>query len=57
MNYSEEDLYWKRVMTLYNAFQSATNPDFRRLWEDKLHELMKLQSKYLTKDSNGVIIA
>ena len=57
MNYSEEDLYWKRVMTLYNAFQSGTNPDFRRLWEDKLHELMKLQSKYLTKDSNGVIIA
>ena len=57
MNYSEEDLYWKRVMALYNAFQDATNDDFKRLWQDKLHELMQLQSKYLTKDLNGVIIA
>ena len=48
MNYSEE-LYWKRVMALYDAFQSTTNPDFKRLWEDKLQELMKLQFKYLTK--------
>ena len=56
MNYSEE-LYWKRVTVLYNAFQGATNDDFKRLWQDKLHELMQLQSKYLTKDSNGVIIA
>ena len=56
MNYSE-DLYWKRVMALYNAFQRTEDTDFKRLWEDKLHELMKLQSKYLTKDSNSVIIA
>ena len=55
MNYSE-DLYWKRVMALYNAFQSATHPDFKRLWEDKLQELMKLQSKYLTRNLNSVII-
>ena len=56
MNYSE-DLYWKRVMALYNAFQNAQDSDFKRLWEDKLQELMKLQSKYLTRDSNSVIIA
>ena len=56
MNYSEKDLYWKRVMTLYNAFQDATNDDFKRMWEDKLHELMKLQSKYLTRNLNSVII-
>ena len=57
MNYSGEDLYWQRVMALYNAFQRTEDTDFKRLWQDKLHELMKLQSKYLTKDSNGVIIA
>ena len=57
MNYSGEDLYWKRVMALYNVFQRAEDTDFKRLWQDKLHELMKLQSKYLTKDLNGVIIA
>ena len=55
MNYSE-DLYWKRVMALYNAFQRAEHSDFKRMWEDKLHELMKLQSKYLTRNSNSVII-
>ena len=57
MNYSGEDLYWKRVMALYNVFQRTEDTDFKRLWQDKLHELMKLQSKYLTKDLNGVIIA
>ena len=55
MNYSE-DLYWKRVTALHNALQNAEHSDFRRMWEDKLQELMKLQSKYLTRNLNSVII-
>ena len=55
MNYSE-NLYWKRITALHNALQNAEHPDFKRMWEDKLHELMKLQSKYLTRNSNSVII-
>ena len=55
MNYSEE-LYWKRIKNLYKAWQVAEHSDFKRMWEDKLHELMKLQSKYLTRNLNSVII-
>ena len=55
MNYSE-NLYWKRVTALYNGLQNAEHPDFKRMWEDKLQELMKLQSKYLTRNLNSVII-
>ena len=56
MNYSEE-LYWRRIKNLYKAWQMAEHSDFKRIWMDKLQELMKLQSKYLTRDSNSVIIA
>ena len=56
MNYSEE-LYWRRIKNLYKAWQIAEHSDFKRIWMDKLQELMKLQSKYLTRDSNSVIIA
>ena len=40
MNYSEE-LFWRRVMNLYRAWQNAEHPDFKRIWMDKLQLLMQ----------------
>ena len=40
MNYSEE-LFWRRVMNLYRAWQNAEPPDFKRIWMDKLQLLMQ----------------
>ena len=47
----------KQYMNKIRFSTVRTNDDFKRLWQDKLHELMQLQSKYLTKDLNDVIIA
>jgi hypothetical protein len=32
----------RRVFALQKARDRATNPDFKKLWEDKLQELIKL---------------
>ncbi len=40
MNYSEQ-LFWRRVMNLYRAWQNAEHPDFKRIWMDKLQLLMQ----------------
>lgn len=32
----------RRVFALQKARDKATNPDFKKLWEDKLKELIKL---------------
>ena len=48
MIYNEE-LYWRRIKNLYKAWQEAEDPDFKRVWMDKLQELMQNQPKSLTK--------
>jgi|TARA_Y100000996_G_scaffold304030_1_gene241302 hypothetical protein len=40
-----EELYWRRVKNLYRAWQTAEHPDFKRMWEDKLQEMMKQVDK------------
>jgi len=40
-----EELYWRRIKNLYRAWQNAEDPDFKRMWEDKLQELMKQVDK------------
>ena len=43
MNYNEQvmDLFWRRVKNLYKAWQEAEDPDFKRIWMDKLQLLMQ----------------
>jgi|TARA_B100000214_G_scaffold354894_1_gene312151 hypothetical protein len=40
MNYSEQ-LFWRRAKNLYLAWQNAEDPDFKRIWMDKLQLLMQ----------------
>ena len=44
MIYNEE-LYWRRIKNLYKAWQTAEDPDFKRLWMDKLQALMQQVDK------------
>ena len=44
MIYNEE-LYWKRIKNLYKAWQEAEDPDFKRVWMDKLQALMQQVDK------------
>ena len=40
-----ENLYWRRIKNLYKAWQTAEDPDFKRLWMDKLQALMQKVDK------------
>ena len=40
-----ENLYWRRIKNLYKAWQTAEDPDFKRLWMDKLQALMQQVDK------------
>jgi len=35
------DLFWRRAANLYRMYQGAQDPDFKRIWMDKLQELMR----------------
>ena len=43
---SPRDLFWKRVADLTRAFALAQDLPFKRMWQDKLFELMKKQDQY-----------
>ena len=34
-------LFWHRAANLYKMYQSAKDPDFKRIWMDKLQSLMQ----------------
>ena len=34
------NLFWRRAANLYKMYQSAEDPDFKRIWMDKLQQLM-----------------
>ena len=51
MNYSEQ-LFWRRAKNLYLAWQNAEDPDFKRIWMDKLQELMRSISRVDKKELN-----
>ena len=40
MSYSM-NLFWRRAANLYKMYQGAEDPDFKRIWMDKLQELMR----------------
>ena len=40
MNYNM-DLFWRRAANLWKAHQAAQDPDFKRIWMDKLQSLMQ----------------
>ena len=44
MNYRME-LFWHRAANLYKMYQGATDPDFKRIWMDKLQTLMQQVDK------------
>ena len=50
MNYNDKimTLYWRRVKNLYKAWQEAEDPDFKRMWMDKLQILMSRVDKQPT---------
>ena len=35
------NLFWRRAANLYKMYQGAEDPDFKRIWMDKLQELMR----------------
>ena len=40
MNYNM-NLFWRRAANLWKAHQAAEDPDFKRIWMDKLQSLMQ----------------
>jgi len=40
MNYNMEP-FWQRAANLRKAHQAAEDPDFKRIWMDKLQSLMQ----------------
>ena len=41
MTYKNNEIFWQRVTNLYKMYETATDPDFKRIWMDKLQELMR----------------
>ena len=35
------ELFWHRVANLYKMYNKTDDPDFKRIWMDKLQELMR----------------
>ena len=35
------NLFWRRAANLYKMYQGAEDPEFKRIWMDKLQELMR----------------
>jgi len=50
MSYSM-NLFWRRAANLYKMYQGAEDPDFKRIWMDKLQELMR---KFETLDKRTI---
>jgi len=46
------ELFWKRVADLTRAFALAQDLGFKRMWQDKLFELMKKQKWYEDRTIN-----
>ena len=46
------DLFWRRAANLYKMYQGAEDPDFKRIWMDKLQELMRTISGVDKKELN-----
>ena len=44
--------FWKRVADLTRAFALAQDLGFKRMWSDKLFELMKKQDQYESRTIN-----
>ena len=36
------ELFWHRVANLYKMYNKTDDPDFKRIWMDKLQELMRM---------------
>ena len=51
MNY-RMDLLWHRAANLYKMSQGAEDPDFKRIWMDKIQELMRSISRVDKKELN-----
>ena len=51
MNYNM-NLFWQRAANLWKAHQAAQDPDFKRIWMDKLQELMMTISGVYKKELN-----
>ena len=45
-------LFWHRAANLYKMYQGAEDPDFKRIWMDKLQELMRSISRVDKKELN-----
>ncbi len=52
MNYNME-LFWRRAANLWKAHQTAQDPDFKRIWMDKLQSLMQGIKGVDKKEGNG----
>ena len=46
------DLFCRRSANLYKMYQGADDPDFKRIWMDKLQELMRSISRVDKKELN-----
>ncbi len=51
MNYNM-NLFWRRAANLWKAHQGAEDPDFKRIWMDKLQELMRTIKRVDKKELN-----
>ena len=51
MTYKNNEIFWHRVTNLYKMYETATDPDFKRIWMDKLQELMR---KFETLDKRTI---
>jgi len=51
MNY-RMDLFWHRAANLYKMYQGAEDPDFKRIWMDKLQELRMTKKGVERKELN-----
>jgi len=45
-------LFWHRAANLYKMYQGAKDPDFKRIWMDKLQELMRGLKKLDKRELN-----
>ena len=51
MTYKNNEIFWQRVTNLYKMYETATDPDFKRILMDKLQELMR---KFETLDKRTI---
>ena len=53
MNYNNTlEIFWRRAASLQKAYRKAEDPDFKRIWSDKLQTLMQKVKEVDKKELN-----